>query len=248
MKQLDDLQMYFGRPFQVDDHITVKHPRIGAIIDYGEQRYRRIIGALTTSPSMMISVLYDMGVDWEQISDFELFAIHLRNMLTDEDSAFIFDGLRLNEYNATRNAKGELVLRSVLTGHEIGEQQYFAIADYMRRIHGIKHVVRKAGNFITKRRMIEADREDRMSEAAVKQESNSYLLPIISALLNSPGFKDNLEEIWNRPYFYVTESLKRITVMRNSEALLNGVYCGMADLSKVPKTEFDWARDLSGDK
>ena len=107
MTQLDDLQMYFGHSLRIDDRITVKHPRIGAIIDYGEQRYRRIIGALTTSPSMMISVLDDMGVDWETISDFELFTGYLRNMLTDEDSAFIFDGLRLNEYNAVRNANGE---------------------------------------------------------------------------------------------------------------------------------------------
>ena len=247
MKQLDDLQMYFGYSLHIDDRITVKHPRIGAIIDYGEQRYRRIIGALTTSPSMMISVLDDMGVDWEKISDFELFTGYLRNMLTDEDSAFIFDGLRLNEYNAVRNAKGELVLRSVVTGHEIGQEQYCAIAEFMRRVHGTKHVVRKAGNFITKRRIIEADREDRMADAANRKEETSYLLPIISALLNSPGFKYNLEEIRDLPYFTVTESLKRITAIRQADALLNGAYCGMADLSKIPKVEFDWIRDLSSD-
>ena len=247
MKQLDDLQMYFGHSLRIDDRITVKHPRIGAIIDYGEQRYRRIIGALTTSPSMMISVLDDMGVDWETISDFELFTGYLRNMLTDEDSAFIFDGLRLNEYNAVRNANGELLLRSVVTGHEIGQEQYWAIAEFMRRVHGTKHVVRKAGNFITKRRIIEADREERMTEAANRKEETSYLLPIISALLNSPGFKYNLEQIRDLPYFTVTESLKRITAIRQADALLNGAYCGMADLSKIPKMEFDWIRDLSKD-
>ena len=247
MNKIDDLQLYFGHPLCIDERLVVKHPVIGDIIRYGEKRYRRILSALTTTPSMLISILYDMGIDWEKISDFELFAFYLRNQIDDADSAFIFGGLRLNEYNAVKNDAGELVLRSVISGHEIGAEQYMAIADFLRRIHGLKRVVRKAGNILTKRRIIEEDRDARVLAAAEKVDEQSYLLPILSALINSPGFKYNLEEVQTLPYYTVTESLKRISAIRHADALLNGAYCGMSDLSKVPKTDFDWMRDLNKD-
>ena len=247
MKGVDDLQLLCGASLSLDANILLKQPKLGQIIDYGESRYRQIIGTWTTTPSMMISVLADMGVDWESLSEFELFALYLRNGLTDSDSEFLFEGLRLNEYKPEKNEDGKLILKSVVNGHVLDGDMYFQVAEFLRRLHGAKHIVRKAGNAMTKRRMIDEDRQQRILDAAERRDTDSHLLPIISALVNSPGFKYNLEGIRDLTYYALVESLKRISAMRQSDALMNGAYCGMADLSKVPKSDFDWLRDLSKD-
>ena len=244
MSSLDALQLYCGQPYKINDYVTVKHPKFGQIMEYGEARYRQVIGALTSTPSMMISILDDIGIDWEKISDFELFAIYLRNGLTDDDCAFIFDGLRLSEFKLDKLESGQLILRSVVSGNVIDSLMYRRIADFLRRIHGMKYVVRKAGNAFTKKVMISDDRRTREQALREQTESDSSLLPIISALVNSPGFKYKLSEMMDLPYFMLMDSLHRLSIIKQSDALLNGAYCGMADLSKVPKEEFNWMRPV----
>lgn len=48
---VDEIQLYFGDDYIVNDQITIKQPRIGDIIAFGEAAYFSMIHTLTAIPS-----------------------------------------------------------------------------------------------------------------------------------------------------------------------------------------------------
>ena len=70
---IDSLRVFMGDPCVVNDKIIVHQPSIREIIDYGERDYFTMITALTNYPSDMKSILWDAGIDYTKITDFELF-------------------------------------------------------------------------------------------------------------------------------------------------------------------------------
>lgn len=244
MTGADDLQMFMGGTFQVNNYIAIKQPTIGQIVEFGESRYWGIITSIVSTPTDLMSQLADIGVDWEKISDFELFAVHLRLQLRDAECAFIFDGLRLTEYKIDQNDFGELILRSVINPeHVIDANIHRIMADFLRNLHGLKYNVLKAGNSATKKVMIEVDRMERREREA--EGKTSSLRPLISAAVNSPGYKYNIEQTKDLPYCQFIDCVKRLSIIKHADALSAGAYSGMADLSKVPKEQFNWMRALS---
>ena len=79
--EYDELKMYFGEPYQVTDKITITQPSIGDILTFGDKKFYSIVSTLCANPTMFRLQLWDMGIDWNEISDFELF-IMLSKSLT----------------------------------------------------------------------------------------------------------------------------------------------------------------------
>jgi hypothetical protein len=244
MTLVDDLKVFIGKPFRVNPYISIKQPTIGQIVEFGESNYWNIIMSIVSTPTDLMSPLADIGVDWEKISDFELFALHLRSQLRDADCDFIFDGLRLTEYKLDKNDIGELVLRSVINPeHVIDANIHRLMAEFLRELHGLKYNLQKAGTSATKKVMIEVDRMERRERES--QEKSSSLRPLISAAVNSSGYKYNIEQTLDLPYCQFIDCIKRLSIIKHADALSAGAYSGMADLSKVPKEQFNWMRALS---
>ena len=72
---VDPLKMYFGDDFYINDKIAIHQPTIGEIKDYGEQAYFSMAHTICTIPSDMKSQLWDMKIDWMEITDFQLFIL-----------------------------------------------------------------------------------------------------------------------------------------------------------------------------
>ena len=61
--EIDQLQLYFGDPYVINEHITIKQPNIGQIMEYGERKYYQMVHTITAIPSDMKSQLFDMKFD-----------------------------------------------------------------------------------------------------------------------------------------------------------------------------------------
>lgn len=238
----DILQIYFGADYTVNDYITIHQPTLGEIIDFGERKYWQLIGTLTATPSDMISILWDIGLDWEKVPEFDLFATLLVNNFSVDETKILFGDLDFSKYHLRNkpNSDKEIELYNRENGSIIDFFLYDKIVSYMRKMANLKKNVRKAANKYTKEMMIEIDRSDRKK----KSEDKSHLQPLISAMINSPGFKYNLKEVRDMPYCTFMDCVQRVAIMKNADTLSMGRVCGMADLSKVPKKEFDWLREL----
>jgi hypothetical protein len=156
---IDELKMYFSEPFKINDKITIYIPTIGDIVEFGERQYYSMIQTLTCIPSDMKSQLFDIGVDYEEISDFELFMMLSRG-LTQESTRLVLGDLDLSRFKGCLNPQNnEPVLYDKTTDTIIDKLIYMKMVEYIRKVHNIKPKVQKAANQTTKKILIQLDRD-----------------------------------------------------------------------------------------
>lgn len=235
----DELQMYFGEDYKVNDYITIHSPTVGDIIKFGEKRYFTVVHCFVCIPSDMKSQLFDMGIDYEEISDFELF-IMLTRTLTKEDTEIFFDNIDLSQFQVMKNENDELVLVGP-NGEIIDELAYKRIAGYMCKYHGITPKIEKAATKTVKKLLIQLDRDN--IAKAKKEPYKSQMKNLVSAMMRYPGFKYKSYELKQCSYFEFMDTVRGAQIYVASTSLLQGSYSGMLDVSKVSKKEFNWMRD-----
>ena len=71
------------------------------------------------------------------------------------------------------------------------------------------------------------------------------MYPLISAMVNHPGFKYKKNELKEVGIVEFMDSVKRLQTYESVRALMSGMYSGMIDTSKLNlKEELNWMRDL----
>lgn len=238
--EADDLLLYFGDDYVINDQIRISQPTIGSLIAYGEASYFSMVYTIVAIPSDMKSQLFDMGLDWNEVEPFELFMM-LSQTLTPDKTGILFGDLDFSKLRPYRNPQNEeIVLADKESGVIIDKLIYKRITNYLCKLHNITPKVEKAANKITKKVLIEDDRRKRAT--AQNKPFKSYLLPLISSIKVKQGYARDY--VRNMGLFEFFDDLARIQVIDSADHLLSGMYTGMADLSKVPKEQFNWMREL----
>ena len=189
--EIDALKLYFGEPFviQNDIHndIIINQPTIGDIIKNGEKQIYSAVNTLIANPTMYRMQLWDLGVDWNKVSDFSLFCM-LAPSIDSESTKLLFGDLNFQlfqlQQTQTEDEGVSYYLFNEEQNVEIDETAYLQMASYLRAMFNTYPKVEKARGKSTKEWMIE---EDRMSFEQHKNDVyKSTLLPLISTCLNHP--------------------------------------------------------------
>lgn len=242
MFEYDELKMYFGEPFYINDKIVIYIPTIGDIVEFGEREYYSMVYTLTCIPSDMKSKLDDIGINYMKISDFELFMMLSRG-LTPESTRLILGDLDLSKFEPCINQKNdEVVLYDKDNDIVIDRLIYTKMVDYIRKVHGIKPKVEKATTETVRKILIQLDRQQ--INKAKKEPYKSQLKVMISAMMRYPGFKYKKNELKECGLYEFMDTFYGAQVYVSSTALLQGSYSGMIDTSKINKKEFNWMRNL----
>ena len=237
---VDELQLYFGDDFVINEHIRIHQPLVGEVVDYGEAAYFGMVHHMCAIPSDMKSQLWDMGLDWCEMDDWELFMM-LSQGLTADKTGILFGELDFSKLKPFRNNQnGDIVLADKETGIIIDKMIYLRIMSYLRKLHNIKPKIEKAANKRTRQVLIEEDRQKLL--LARDKPFKSYLLPLISAIKVKQGYTKDY--VRNMGLYELFDDIARAQIIDNADHLLNGAYCGMMDLKKVNKQEFNWLREL----
>ena len=273
--KLSELQLFFGEPLEYNG-IKMYQPTIGDILEYdrkfGESEFWRMLNVFIGNPTMYRLMLWDLGVDWNEISDFELFISLVKN-LEQPMTEIIFGDLDFTKFEIYTKQLPPTIQINEETGEEevilsepvrilykpalldeetetelepeieIDEDIYNVIALYYRTIFNIFPKVEKAKGKTTKKWIIE---EDRMNYNLHKNDSStSMFLPLISSCLNHSGFKYKKKELKNVGIYEFMDSVQRLQIYEQSTALLKGAYSGFMDSSKIPTEQFNFMREIS---
>lgn len=242
---IDELKLYIGEKHVINEYIAVNSPTIGDLISMGENNYFAVLHLLTAIPSDMKAMLWDMGICWMDISDFDFFCLLTRNLTSKDTSVFLGD-LELSSMEfGQNNHTGEHVLYKELpTGEQvvINNQIYQQIVKILRTIHNITPKVEKVYSDTMKELLVQINREDIAQSA--NTEKVSTLLPLISSMVNSSGFKYDIASICNLTYYAFMDAINRINAINNANAMLSGIYGGFVDTSKLDKEQLNWMRDF----
>ena len=108
---IDELSLYLGNDYHLNDYITIHQPTIGEVARFGEQKYLNLVHTLVCIPSDIISLLWDVGIDWEEMSEFELFYLFISRWVNPDDSKILLGDLRLCDFDLYKNENGEVIMR-----------------------------------------------------------------------------------------------------------------------------------------
>lgn len=251
----DELKMYFGKPFDVGNGMTIYQPTIGQILNIGEEKFYSTLYIFVGNPTMFRLQLWDMGVDWNKITSYDLFMSTITGINKEVSDLLFgdldFSGFALYGKNIEQiNDDGETEIIQIPTLYnqsldiEISKDDYTLISEYLQVMFNIHPKVERAKGRVTKEAIIE---EDRMNLAMRQKEkqSGSILLPLISSCLNHPGFKYKLNELEDVGICYFMDSVQRLQVYESSTAVMKGMYSGFVDGSKIKPENYNWMRSLN---
>lgn len=249
--EFDRLKMYFGEPYKVKcdvGEIIISIPTIGDILQFGEKEFYYMLKIFVSNPTSYRLQLWDMGIDWNKISDYELFCMLIKGLDT-EATKLLFGDVNFQSfdlYNKKLDGSDEqiLTLYSKEQNIEITEDTYRCIAEYLRLMFNIYPKVEKAKGKATKEAIIDEERMNLEIEMNKDKKSKSMLLPLISSCINHPGFKYKLNELREIGIVQFMDSVQRLQIYESTVAINSGLYSGMCDLSKVDKELFNFMRDI----
>ena len=100
--EFDHLQMYFGDPYVIDlentnGALTVYTPTIGDIIAIGEKRFYQTLNIFTCNTTQYRLVLWELGIDWNECTDFVLFMM-LYKQIDHDVSKLLFGDLDFSKF------------------------------------------------------------------------------------------------------------------------------------------------------
>ena len=256
----DELKVYFGEDYYPSDKIRITQPTIGDIMEFGDSKFYSIVTTLCGNPTMFRLQLWDSGVDWNEISDFDLFSVLIKNY-TPKETYLLFGDLNLSWFekfydeerdcnlliNIPRDDNGNFLPMNPEDLIIIDEIIYIKIVEYLRYMFNIYPKVEKAKGKITKQAIIDEERMNLENELNKKKDNHikkSFLYPLISSAVNHPGFKYKKNELREVGIVEFMDSVQRLQIYESTRALLSGSYSGMVDTSKMDKNEFNFMRDI----
>lgn len=244
--KFDPLKMYFREDYFVKG-IRIVQPTIGNILNIGESKFYSDLSPFLYNSTSIRVTLWDLPqrIDWCTVKDIEVFGM-LKGMADTDNSAIrlLFPDYRIEHMQLIQFQNSEeqqFCLYDPENDFVLNESEYMEIAEYIRTLLNIHPKVEKAKGKTAKKWMID---EDRMNMAQKEDKNSSTLLPLVSACVNHPGFKYKLQELRNVGIYEFMDSVQRLQIYESTHALLGGSYSGFADMSKIPKDQFNFMREL----
>ena len=240
----EELKIFRGADFRINEFFSIHIPTLNEICDMGESEYYSTIYQITSTPTDMCWQLWDNGIDYTKISDWELFYNIIVKALPFERTKIIFEDIEFDKFTyETHPQNGSIILLHPSKKWYIDEFTYETIVQIIREIHFFKKNIAIPANESTKMILIEDAREDYLIRK--NKPSQSYLLNLISAMTNIEGFKYNHNTVWDVKINAFMDSVMRIGKIKNANLLLQSGYSGFGiNLKEINKKQIDWMGSL----
>ena len=241
----DELRLFMrsarGAEYVLNENISVRHPTLGEICEFGETEYYSMATALCGYPSLYKASLHDIGVDYTEITDYELFCMMSQGMGA-ETTAPLLGALDLSKLRLGKNDEtGEIVLCDSVGGSPrvvVDRAIYTDLVGYLRNMHGFEKKDEIPADEYTKNYLIERERK-RLARQK-RKPFRSLLKPMISAMVNQPGFKYDYSTVWDLPIHIFNDSVARTQKFLHYSHLMTGAYTGNVSLKEVKREDLNW--------
>lgn len=237
---VEKLSLIGRKKFQYNNDIVINIPTVRQIQDeeYEGTSFWKETNLFTQTPSDMISELDSVNIDFEEISDYELFIfLFLMNKkIGNPSKCILFNNfslwnLEVCEFN------GDSCLSDENGKVIINESVYNDISKIITVITGYEKTKKKKfGNAYAKKKRIEQDYKQKEKIKNQSEEHSNVLDSIILRLVCNANFPYNFETIQNVTIYDLIKSLQQIDKDIEVSDLMQSRLVGN-DLSKLPKQQ-----------
>lgn len=256
--EFDKLKMYFREPYEIEEEgsdgkIILTQPSIGDVVNLGENRYYNTLNLFIANTTMFRLQLWEQGIDWNEISDFELFSMLVTASPMDREvvKTFLpdinFDDFKRYQKKSEDGSEA-LVLYDKEHGIEINEFKYHHISQYLRNTFNIFPEEKITKDAIMKKWFIKKDERELRNKEILKEqgkkEEDSGLFSVISGCCNHPGFKYKSSELKELGVFQFYDSVKRLQVYESTTALQKGMFSGFMDTKNIKAEDYNFMKAI----
>lgn len=227
----------YSRSYPVNDSISITIPTVRQILE-DEGAYYSLITAVTATPADFMVQLHDIGVDFAQISSFELFLMLFREIKA-SDASLVFGDLDLTKFEAAVNQQnGNLVLIDQENNIVIDRAVHDQICGVLRKINHLEKNDRKPANEEAKKYMIERARIKQ--RRAARRPYKSQLEELIVAMVNTEQYKYGYEETLDLTIYQFNASVYQIVKKINYDNTMIGCYAGTINSKELSQDQLNW--------
>lgn len=236
--------------YKVNDYITIKIPKIREIWganDKYEKLYLSMASLFIQTPTDMMIELDDLGIDWTEISEYDLFVISMGAFLSDINNDNIsatwnslFEGLDYKDISiqslqdgkcAFVNSKNQIIFD--LRIYELISDLLCAVLLTSKNREYAKVPEIDTRKYILERARLKHERRLNKLKNTKEITSSSALDGVILFLVNNHNFKYNFETINDLSIYDLYACYKQINKNQEIDGLMTGYWYGNVDLSKI---------------
>lgn len=250
--EFDRLKTYFGEPLVINEDgvrgtVTVKSPTIGEILEIGESKFYSTLSVLTGNPTQFRLLLWEAGIDWCTITDFQFFII-MHKQLDPDVIDLLFDNINFQNFEpyvrGREDGTEEVYLYNEESDTEITELVYQYFHQYLQTVFNMKPERELTPDKMLKEAWIRKDKIALKQKEKKGENSSFSFVPLISSYVNHPGTKYKLRELKEVGVAEFFDSLKRLQIYEQSTAVLKGMYSGFVDHKDIDPSSYDFMRDI----
>ena len=238
---MDNLDLLFGKPLVLGD-LTVKHPTINDVLDYGEDFVFSAINIFTLKPSDLMVELYDSGMDYRTLKPYDVFVMLCGETLSHDEGDIYWNqdsqlskqiGWLTGVYDFMLTADGEeFLLVSPSTELRIDFSIYSQIRKYFMEMNQRSEKDDyNPGNDSTMKFLVDQERRKRKREA--RRSHKSAIAPQISSLVWASGI--SFDDVRKLSLYQFFDGLLRINKIKSYDNVCFGYYSGNIETSSFNK-------------
>lgn len=227
----------YKRDIPINDSIHIVIPTVGEIID-NEDAYYALVSILTAMPIDMMCQLDDIGIDFTQINEYELFLLMFAGFKS-QDTRLVFGDLDLSKFEVAVNEQnGNVVLIDNEHDIKIDRAIYNQIAGILRKIHHLEKNNRKPANKEAKEYMLERARAKQRRHK--NRKTDSQLESLIIAMVNTEQYKYDFEGTRELSIYQFNESVRQVIKKVDYDNKMYGVYAGTISVKDLSQDDLNW--------
>lgn len=221
----------------ITDKIIVKNPTVSEVLE-DELKYYSTCTLLTSTPYEMMVQLDDIGIDYETITDFDLFVRGFCNS-TKNDLNLILPNINPQNFQLIQNEQTQEFaiydnVNDIFIDKKISEE----IQNYIRKINNFKKNISHAGNKAAKKYLLEKNR--RKLKKLQRQKVNPILENAVISMVNNRDFPYGYDSALDLTLFRFNSSIMQVQKLKNFESTISGIYAGTVDSKKIDMKQLSW--------
>lgn len=229
--------LLYERELKVNDDISIVIPTVREVLEQ-EEEYYGLVSLITATPYDMMVQLDDLGIDFREISDYELFLLSFE-AIKSADTHLVFGDLDTTGFERMVNThNGTLVLTNNKTGLVIDMAIHYQICEALRAIHHLKKNIKHAGNVEAKDYLLERARK-KLKRRRKKAEA-SQLESLIIALVNTEQFPYKFDEVLDLTIYQFNESVLQVVKKIDFDNRMHGIYAGTISAKNMSQDSLNW--------
>lgn len=235
--------------YKLTDKLIVHIPTLAEIRkdQNTEIEYYGFISMFTRTPCDMMVELDDMGIDYTQIKEYDLFLmiffsfIESKQEKDEKNWNMVFPYLDLKDINISE-LNGKLVITNIDNEVVIDEGIYLKLADLIRDFLNLEKNMEhykvpevETRKYIIDRQRLKRKRELERLKRNGNKKSPSILDGVILYLVNNCNFKYDFKTINDLTIYDFWASYRQIAKVEEIDGIMSGYWAGNVDLKKIDK-------------